>query len=153
MKLRDNLNVKMLERFIKENYSKILLNSPVNSMTPFVVEINGEEEFLFIVKAESWLYEPLKDKTIKDNVPMGVKAYMEEDKLIWGFNIDPDISLETEIYFDKIFEFLKRMYKQKKLTVVILDHITNNIVWLTNNYPFWKVKEQFNPLFKYFEII
>lgn len=147
--MRQNFNIKMFEQWVKQNYGNEIINSPVNSMTPFVGELpEGKKEYIFIVKAESWLYEPLKGKTLDDTVPMGSKAYMEGDKLIWGFDIDPDINLESEIPADKIKKFLNLMIQQDKITVVIVDHLTMNIVWMTNNYPFKEVKDQFKPLFE-----
>jgi hypothetical protein len=151
--LRENLNVKLFERYIKEHFGETLAISPVNSMTPFVVRMpDGTEEYIFVVKAESWLYEPLKGKSINDVVPMSAKAYLENGNLIFGFDVQPDISLESEIPKEKIKGFLQRLYKQEVLTVVIVDHITTNIVWLTNNFPFWRVKSQFRPLFDYFGV-
>jgi hypothetical protein len=152
--MRENLHVKMFEQYIKRNFSEIINQSPVNSMTPFTLETEeGREEYIFIVKAESWLYEPLMEQDIDKQRPMGCKAYTEGENLIFGFDIDPDINLETEIYKDLIVEFLTRLHKQKILMVAVVDHITMNLVWITNNYPFWKVKEKFNPLFKHYGII
>jgi len=151
--LRENFNVKLFERYIKEHFGETLAISPVNSMTPFAVRMpDGKEEYIFVVKAESWLYEPLKGKSINDVVPMSAKAYLENGNLIFGFDIEPDISLESEIPKEKINGFLQRLYKQDKLTVVIIDHITTNVVWLTNNFPFKQVRDQFQPLFDYFGV-
>lgn len=151
--MRSNFNVKLFEQWIKKNYGETIAEAPINSMTPVVGKLpDGKQEYIFIAKAEEWIYEPLKDKTIEDKVPMGVKAYMEDDNLIWGFNIDPDISLESVIPHDIAKEFLIGIKMQDKLTVVIVNHITMNIVWMTNDYPFWQVKDQFKVFFEYFNL-
>ncbi|GFN32521.1 hypothetical protein [Paenibacillus xylaniclasticus] len=151
--MRQNFNVKMFERWLKEGYGEVIADAPTNSMTPVIGTLpDGKKEYIFVVKGEEWLYEPLKGKTIEDTVPMGAKAYMEGINLIWGFDIEPDINLECEIPHSKIYDFLCTIKQQDKLTVVIVNHITTNIVWMTNNFPFEKVKEQFKPLFDYFDV-
>jgi hypothetical protein len=151
--LRQNFNVQLFEQWLKRNYGEDIATAPINSMTPVVGEFpDGKQEYVFIVKAEEWLYEPLKGKTIDDTVPMAAKAYMEGDKLIWGFNVDPDINLECEIPANKIKKFLTLLKQQDKLTVIIVNHITMNIVWMTNNYPFWRGRDQFKLLFDYFGV-
>lgn len=152
--MRENFNVKMFEQWLKTSYSHEILTAPDNSMTPLGVDLpDGRHEFIFLVKAESWLYEPLQGKDINDTVPMGVKSYKEGENLIFGFDVDPDINLESVIPKDKIEKFLTSLRQQDIITVVVIDHITMNIVWLTNNYPFWSVRDKFSPLFDFYGIV
>jgi hypothetical protein len=154
--MRDNVHVKLIEMHIKKHFAETLLISPVNSMTPFVVATEDEEDkekYMFILKAESWLYEPLQGQSMDSKREMGCKAYMEGDKLIFGFMIEPDIDAETEIHSDKIVDFLERLYHQDTLTVVVIDHITMNVVWVTNDFAFGSIRDKFNPFFQKFGII
>lgn len=151
--MRENLYVKLVEQHIKKHCSETLDNSPVNCMTPFLFEReDGIEEYMFVVKAESWLYNPLEGRTIDDRLHIGVKAYQEDNNLIFGFDVEPDINLETVIYEDKIRDFLIKLKKQERLTITMIDYITYNIVWIANDYPFYKVVDQFQPLFDYYRV-
>ncbi len=151
--MRDHLFVKMTEQYIKKYLTDTLLESPINSMTPFVVEReDGIEEYLFVCKTESWIYEPLQGKSINSRTRIGAKSYIENDNLIFGFDVEPDINLESEILKEKIVGFLKRLYVQDKITIAIVDYITLNIVWVVH-YHFGHVRNNFNTLFKYYGII
>lgn len=142
-----------VEKTLKQFFEKEIISAPVNSMTPFVViRPDDRESYIFVAKCERWIYEPLLEKSIADRVKTRVKTYTEGTSLIFGFDIEPDISLESEIPKDKIEGFLKRLKEEEYLTIVVMDHITLRIIWMTNDIPFWKVKHKFNPLFEAFGV-
>ncbi|MDQ0090533.1 hypothetical protein J2T12_003956 [Paenibacillus anaericanus] len=151
--MRENINIKLYEQWLKRNYGQAIANAPVNSMTPLVGELpDSKQELIFVTKAESWLYEPLKGKGIDDTVLMDVKAYPEGDNLIWNFDIEPNISFESKITTNKIEEFLNIIIDQDYLTVVIVDQLTMNIVWMTNNYPLLQTLLMLRSMFKHFGV-
>lgn len=56
--MRQNFNIQLYERWLHQNCGDIIIIAPVNSMTPVVGELpEGKQEYVFIVKAEEWLYD------------------------------------------------------------------------------------------------
>ncbi|MEK4509469.1 hypothetical protein [Paenibacillus sp. FSL K6-2524] len=151
--MRDNFNIKKFERWLKNSYGEEIANAPVNSFQPYFTEFpDGKQELIFVAKCESWLYEPLKGKTSEDTVLTNIKAYLEGDKFIWGFNIESVINYESEIPDDSIEDFLSAIINLDALTIVIVDHLTTNIVWMTNDYPLQQTLLTLRPMFKHLGI-
>lgn len=151
--LRIKTFIPSLHGFLKKYYGKAIQESLLNTLTPYEVERpDGTIDLIFVAKCDSSIHEPVSSKGRDSNAHMSIHMYTEASNLIFGFTIDNDIKLESEISDELSERFLSVLKKQDTLTLVVWDSETDNIVWVTNTFPFSQVKDQFNLAFEHYGV-
>lgn len=148
----DSALSKKYESFLHEQLGPALSELPLDMLIPLNYESDaGKEEIVFIAKCSADQYTPVTQRESDDIVPISVHMEMVPSRFSFAITLD-DLALQIGLQLTRAEEILRCLYDQEKITVILLDHQTLHVVWLTTEVHFEALRHNYDAIFQFFAI-